>query len=155
MTKPKKIKLIVEVDEELYNAVKGSDCEFEKSLTAIAHGTPYDPKGDLISREALKEDFKSRLADCNEWIEKAKDKETKIRASAVKSYIAEVIMTIDNAPTVEPDLEFAKWVTNMIFDNQVKDFDFEMFSELACRKLEKMGLVEKTESEWIKKGGAE
>ena len=32
---------------------------------------------DLISRSALKEDFKSRLADCNEWIEKAKDKETK------------------------------------------------------------------------------
>lgn len=54
--------------------------------------------GDL---DALKEDFKSRLADCNEWIEKAKDKETKIRASAVKAFIAEVIMTIDNAPTVE------------------------------------------------------
>lgn len=55
--------------------------------------------GDL---DALKEDFKSRLADCNEWIEKAKDKETKIRASAVKAFIGEVIMTIDNAPTVEP-----------------------------------------------------
>ena len=54
---------------------------------------------DLISREALKEEFKSRLAKCNEWIEKAKDKETKIRASAVKAFIGEVIMTIDNAPT--------------------------------------------------------
>lgn len=53
--------------------------------------------GDL---DALKDDFKSRLADCNEWIEKAKDYETKIRASAVKAFIAEVIMTIDNAPTV-------------------------------------------------------
>lgn len=57
---------------------------------------------DLISRSALKEDFKSRLALCNEWIEKAKDKETKIRASAVKAYIVEVIMTIDNAPTISP-----------------------------------------------------
>jgi len=55
---------------------------------------------DLISREALKEEFKSRLVACNEWIEKAKDKETRIRASAVKAYLAEVIMTIDNAPTV-------------------------------------------------------
>ena len=55
----------------------------------------------LIDAEALKEDFKSRLAKCNEWIEKAKDKETKIRASAVKSFIGEVIMTIDNAPTVK------------------------------------------------------
>ena len=58
---------------------------------------------DLISRSALKEDMKSRLSVCNEWIEKAKDKETKIRASAVKAFIAEVIMTIDNAPTVESE----------------------------------------------------
>lgn len=60
-----------------------------------------EEKGDLISREALKEDFKSRLALCNEWIAKAKDKETKIRAGAVKAYIAEVLMTIDKAPTVK------------------------------------------------------
>ena len=56
---------------------------------------------DLISRSTLKEDMKSRLSACNEWIEKAKDKETRIRASTVKAFIAEVIMTIDNAPTVE------------------------------------------------------
>lgn len=56
--------------------------------------------GDL---DALKEDFKSRLADCDKWIEKAKDKETKIRASTVKAFICEVIMTIDNAPTVSPE----------------------------------------------------
>ena len=56
---------------------------------------------DLISRSTLKEDMKSRLSACNEWIEKAKNKETKIRASAVKAFIAEVIMTIDKAPTVE------------------------------------------------------
>ena len=57
---------------------------------------------DLISRNALKKDFKERLAKCDEWIEKAKDKETRIRASTVKAFIAEVIMTIDNAPTVTP-----------------------------------------------------
>jgi len=56
----------------------------------------------LIDADALKEDFKERLSKCNDWIEKAKDKETKIRASAVKAFICEVIMTIDNAPTVEP-----------------------------------------------------
>ena len=55
----------------------------------------------LIDADALREDFKSRLAECNEWIEKAKDKETKIRASAVKAFIGEAIMTIDNAPTFE------------------------------------------------------
>ena len=60
-----------------------------------------------IDANALKEDFKERLSNCNDWIERAKDKETKIRASAVKSFIAEVIMTIDNAPTVETDIEVA------------------------------------------------
>ena len=63
---------------------------------------------DLISRNDLKEDMKSRLSKCNEWIEKAKDKETKIRASAVKAFICEVIMTIDNAPTVEPTYQMPK-----------------------------------------------
>lgn len=55
---------------------------------------------DLISRSALIENFESRLALCNEWIEKAKDKETKIRADATKHFICEVIMTIDNAQPV-------------------------------------------------------
>lgn len=58
---------------------------------------------DLISREALKEDFKQRLSECNDWIENSKDRETRIRAFAVKTFIGEVIMTIDNAPTVLHD----------------------------------------------------
>ena len=63
----------------------------------------------LIDADALKEDFKTRLADCNDWIENAKDKETKIRASAVKTFICEVIMTIDNAPTIKDrSLEIAQ-----------------------------------------------
>lgn len=57
---------------------------------------------DLISREALKKDFEERNKACDKWIAKAKDEETKIRAEAVKSFICEVIMTIDNAPSVEP-----------------------------------------------------
>lgn len=56
---------------------------------------------DLISREALKEDFEERNKVCDKWIEEAKDEETKIRAEAIKLFIREVIMTIDNAPTVE------------------------------------------------------
>ena len=91
----------------------------------------------LIDADALKEKF-------DEYGEKAKFTQGACQ------------QLIDNAPTVTLDMEFAKWVTKMIFDNNtIKDFDFELFSELACRKLEKLGLVEKTESEWIKKGGAE
>lgn len=92
---------------------------------------------DLISREDLKEALAKEIKtnDMNLWLK--------------------ILLVIDSVQTVEPDREFAKWVTKMIFDNQVEDFDFEMFSELACRKLEKMGLVEKTEDEWIKKGDQE
>lgn len=85
------------------------------------------PQGDLISRSAL-------IEEVQDWVDPF------------------VLTFINNAPPVEPDMEFAKWVTKMIFDNEVEDFDFEMFSELACRKLEKIGLVKKTESEWIKRG---
>ena len=73
-------------------------------------------------------------------------------------HLRDILNAIDKAPTVEPDMEFAKWVTKMIFDNnEVEDFDFELFSELACRKLEKLGLVKKTKSEWVemKEGGDE
>lgn len=91
---------------------------------------------DLISREALKEDFKSRLAACNEWIEKAKDEETKIRASAVKAFIAEVVMTINNAPTV-PLPDFKEGYKQAIIDGKtnfsrpqgkwIGDTDYESF----------------------------
>ena len=92
--------------------------------------------------------------------------------------VRNVMYLIDNAPTVDmntelsvaylnicedcmhrltgaaENMEFAKWVTKMIFDNGVEDFDFDLFSELACRKLEQMGLVEKVGSRWMKKGDA-
>lgn len=104
-----------------------------------------EEKGDLISREALKKAI-SELSNDNPSYWNTCDVVDREK----------VFDEIDNAPTVTLDMEFAKWVTKMIFDNNtIKDFDFELFSELACRKLEKLGLVEKTESEWIKKGGAE
>jgi hypothetical protein len=74
----------------------------------------------LIDADALIEDFKSRLVDCNDWIENAKDKETKIRASAVKTFIAEVILTINNAPTVIRP-EYARPTGAWIY----KEFDAE------------------------------
>lgn len=61
--------------------------------------------GDLISREALKKDFEERNKACDNWIANAKDEETKIRADATKHFICEVIMTINNAPTVYPICE--------------------------------------------------
>lgn len=58
--------------------------------------------GDL---DALKEDFKARLEKAKRWKENAinnGDDELVIRATATIDFICEVIMTINNAPTVEP-----------------------------------------------------
>ena len=84
---------------------------------------------DLISRSALKEDFKSRLARCNEWIEKAKDKETKIRADATKHFICEVIMTIDNAPTIETSYDLYREET---CDRKSHCYDYKYWHCIGC-----------------------
>ena len=61
-----------------------------------------------------------------------------------------VYQFIDNAPTVESNYTtFAEWVAEQIFFKEVED---DLFVELACRKLEKLGLVEKTDSEWKMRG---
>lgn len=68
-----KIKLLIEVDEELYNAVKGSDYEFEKSLTAIAHGIPL-PKGHgRLIEEPTETDISNTVGGNNDFAECIRD----------------------------------------------------------------------------------
>ena len=58
----------------------------------------------LIDADALKEDFKARLEKAKNWKENALNNsgdELVIRATATIDFICEVIMTINNAPTVE------------------------------------------------------
>ena len=106
---------------------------------------PARPQSDLISRNALKKDFKERLAKCDEWIEKAKDKETRIRASAVKAFIAEVIMTIDNAPTVEPTF---KPIANVTFDTEkLKKLTDEIVERIKSGEIVLQD--ERPKGEWI------
>ena len=58
----------------------------------------------LIDANALKKDFQDRLRIAHNWKENAinnSDDEIVIRADATIKFICEVMMTIDNAPTVE------------------------------------------------------
>lgn len=50
------MKLIIELSENDYKALKEDGVQNHIALadTIIAHSMPYDPQGDLISREALK-----------------------------------------------------------------------------------------------------
>ena len=60
-----KMKLIIELDDDIAKGIRGeNDCKVEPReivrsfqatiADAIANGTPYNPSGDCISREALK-----------------------------------------------------------------------------------------------------
>ena len=65
----KKIKLLIEVDEENYQLIKGmADVAGMSFCEILRNGTPYNPTDDLISRSELQE---RREADkpC-EWVEK-------------------------------------------------------------------------------------
>lgn len=80
------MKRIIELPDEVVKAIQnGEDYRYDIH-TAIAQSTPYNPTGDLISREALKKDFENLASDdYNEpiWYQKT------------------VFETIDNAPTVD------------------------------------------------------
>ena len=97
----------------------------------------------LIDADALKEDFKKRLSNAHKWLEKAKDEEIKIRANAVISYICEVIMTIDYAPTVEPSLNLEN-----ITEEEIEKF------KILWQRANSKGLLaikeERPQGEWIK-----
>ena len=56
-----------------------------------------------------------RLVACNDWEEKAKDKETRIRANAVKTFICEMFMLLKEIPTVEPTF---KPIAEVKFDKE-------------------------------------
>lgn len=83
------MKLIIEIPYEAYYTFK---CELGKgNLNAlaetVANGIPYEPKGDLISRSALKEEFK-RIYRC---------------AGTAEQLANNMEDAIDNAPTVTPE----------------------------------------------------
>ena len=87
---------------------------------------PITTEGDLISRSKLRKDFVDRYHKAEDWIIKAEDIFIKTRAEATRDFIGEVIMTIDNAPTVETDIEVA---TKDAYDHGYTDGWKERFGE--------------------------
>lgn len=94
-----KIKLVIEIDEERIETIRKYPLIYNSDeYKAIANGTPITD--DMISRSALRTDFVDRYHKAEDWIVKAKDIFIKTRAEATRDFIGEVIMTIDNAPTI-------------------------------------------------------
>lgn len=85
------MKLIIDIPYEAYYTFK---CELGKgNLNAlaeiVANGTPYNPSGDAISREALKEQINATDFDFGDYYDNTEE---------IRKRVCEVI---DNAPTVE------------------------------------------------------
>ena len=78
------MKLIIECAEQTYSECKKIS-GLSETAYVIAHGTPYNPSGDLISREALKKDIEKRCGEPFDYIKT----------------IVPTLKAIDNAPTVE------------------------------------------------------
>lgn len=82
----KTVKLVIEIDEEFYNTCKSLPSGYDNDIiNPIKNGTPYNPSGDCISREALRKAFHERI-----WYF---DKSSWDEANAL----------IDSSPTVEPE----------------------------------------------------
>ena len=58
------------------------------------------------------------------------------------------IRTVPNA-RAKVDFDFVNWVAKEIFR---ENFDADVFIELACRKLCKLGIVKKRNGEWVYEG---
>ena len=92
------MKLIIDISDEVYANAKNGELNEIQSMYicgSICNGTPYEerPQGELISREALKEEVENLIG-------------------YSLSYEA-ILNAIDNAPTVEPKKVL---VANVTFD---------------------------------------
>ena len=61
---------------------------------------PVPPHGRLIDADAFADEMKKRQEEAGRWLREAKDRETAVRADAVLSFLCEVKLTLDAAPTI-------------------------------------------------------
>lgn len=100
------MKLIIDIEEELYEAYKGKppmlgDAGMDMIAQAIANGTPYNPTGgDCISRRVVK----GLISDKSIPIKFEKEKRGDWHRSLGMT-LGDINKVIDNAPAVEPDVE--------------------------------------------------
>lgn len=60
------------------------------------------PHGRCIDADAFAAEMKKRQEAAGKWLREAKDRETAVRADAVLSFLCEVKLTLDAAPTIIP-----------------------------------------------------
>lgn len=113
------MKLIIDVDKDYYEMIKYNveHGQEYKPFEIIANGIPYEPKGDLISREALKKDidFQYICKCCHNVNGNVCD----------ICPISEIENKIDNAPTVNIKDQIAGAYNDLISRSYLKNLPFE------------------------------
>ena len=80
-----------------------ADCIIAQAADAIEElqkRVPPVPHGRLIDADAFAAEMKKRQGEAGKWLREAKDRETAVRADAVLSFLCEVKLTLDAAPSI-------------------------------------------------------
>ena len=104
----KKIKLLIEVDEENYQLIKGmADVAGMSFCEILRNGTPYNPTDDLISREAIRKALNAAFdcEDATKYGNKNAEQQSKSYSTLMLYEIADIVEDCcDNAPTISVDM---------------------------------------------------
>jgi len=162
------MKLIIDISDKMFDAFKKHGImafdyfnEYDKDQIAIAitHGTPYNPQGDAISREALRK-----------AIEEVEDNYDGYEPNDLGKFMCKVDDLIDNAPPVEvytKDDMAGAYNEGYVCGNKEAGKARPQGEYVDISKLRLMTVEEcaghtidyamgwKACIEWIKKGGAE
>ena len=96
------------------------------------------PCGDCISRQAAIDTIESWLS-CDDYNEAERH---------IMRATESILYDLPSVNPQEPKMgQFAKWVAEEIFDENW-EYNKDAFAEIACRKLEKLGIVRAKGDEW-------
>ena len=139
------MKLMIDIPNEWFDQMVREEFTKVDELCAIILHSVATPSnwsqadGDLISRQA---------------VIKAVDKHTLDRSEIVLD--EDITVILEEVPTVaipsaEPKTghlkDFVMWVASEIFDDNW-EYNKDAFAEIACRKLNKLGIVKANGDEW-------
>ena len=135
------MKLIIECAEQTYSECKKISGLSETAFV-IANGKPYDPKGDCISREALKEQINATDFDFGDYYDNTEEIRKRVceaidNALTVEAYTSEDIVKYVSATEdlVREKLERPKgeWVNREAVSNTIFPF-WERYECNQCHK---------------------
>lgn len=135
------------INEEIIEALKFIKCSYlgrndtweakklDKAIEALRQGSCDD----AVSRQAI--------LDCKYAISDDEIGERKYVVD-VTDIVELPPVTLTRAEIESKTEQFAKWVAEEVIDEELWELNYGAFGEIACRKLEKLGIVRAKGGEW-------